>query len=63
MSQNGFYDAVAYAHKLFAVCGHCGKRQCAGRSGHSILPGRITMTADQLLEIIRRAAAEQDGPR
>lgn len=62
MSQKGFDNAIAYAHELVGVCGHCWQRKCGGRSGRSVLPGKIVLTVEQLLEIIRRAA-EEEAPR
>ena len=37
-------------HEEFGVCGHCGKRECAGRKDHSILKGNVPI--EKVLEII-----------
>jgi hypothetical protein len=29
-------------HDVAGLCGHCGKRTCAGRQGHSVLPDRLS---------------------
>jgi len=42
MTPEDLREAVfAYLHFACGVCGHCGKRTCAGRSSHSKLPAQI----------------------
>ena len=35
-----FFHAL---HEIVGVCGHCGKRKCAGKASHSILPETISL--------------------
>ena len=43
-------------HEEFGVCGHCGKRDCAGRKDHSVLRGNVPI--EKVLGIINGLVAE-----
>ena len=34
--------AVDALHKSSGICGHCGKKKCAGKQSHSTLPNRLS---------------------
>lgn len=46
-------------HDIAGLCGHCGKRKCGGRTGHSILPERLK-TDDVLAAINVDAKVQHD---
>ena len=35
-----FFTAL---HAVVGICGHCGKRKCAGRKEHSVLPKILSL--------------------
>lgn len=42
MTHQDFLDRFFHAlHELVGICGHCGKKGCAGRKSHSVLPAKI----------------------
>lgn len=44
-------------HELVGLCGHCGKRNCAGRKSQSFLPGEIPY--EKVIEAIDKVLASQ----
>lgn len=43
-------------HKRVGICGHCGKKTCAGKAQYSILPDRLKK--DDVLAAIREVTGE-----
>lgn len=44
-------------HELVGLCGHCGKRSCAGRKTSSFLPANIPY--ESVIEAINKALNEE----
>jgi hypothetical protein len=47
---------VARLHERCGICGHCGKKKCAGRQGYSILPAKLLR--DDVLAVLDELQVE-----
>jgi len=46
-------------HKSSGYCGHCGKKTCAGKASHSILPDKVRLS--DVLNALNAAAPQMDA--